>query len=287
MSKIKASTELYGIFGYPAKHSLSPILQNGWINDFGINAVFVGLEVKPQDFAEALNGLKKVGFKGGNITAPLKEDIAKLVAFPSHEVKTIGAANTIRAKDDDFEAINTDGIGLTVDLDYNFKGWRSACKIIAIIGAGGAARGVISALLSDEVREIRFVGRTISKCEELANIGRILAGNRNITFSVFGWDEMAQGLSGASLVINATTLGLKGVGALDVDLSPTTKDAIIYDMVYMPTPTAFTIAANNQKRRGLNGLGMLAGQGVLAFEFWFGSRPDFMRGLERLKAQLK
>jgi shikimate dehydrogenase len=286
MSKIKASTEIYGIFGYPAKHSLSPVLQNGWMNDFGINAVYVGFEVKAEDFPQALSGLQKAGLKGGNITAPLKEEIAKLVAYPSHEVKTIGAANTIRAKNNDFEAINTDGIGLAVDLDYNFKGWREATRIITIIGAGGAARGVISALLSDDVREIRFVGRTVSKCEELANIGRILAGSRNITFNVYGWDEMVPALKGASLVINATTLGLKGVGSLDIDLSPTNKDAIIYDMVYMPTPTAFTIAANTQKRRALNGLGMLVGQGVMAFEYWFGSRPDFIRGLERLKAQI-
>lgn len=286
MKMIKASTEIYGILGYPAKHSLSPVIQNGWMGDFGFDAVYVGFEVVPNDFPAALSGLQKVGLRGGNITAPLKEDIAKMVAFPSDEVKAIGAANTIRAQDNDFAAINTDGLGLIADLDFHFNGWSAACNIITIIGAGGAARGALKALLANNPTEIRFVGRSKERLAVLANIGAILAQDQKIAFNVYGWDEMKSALEGADLVINATTLGLKGIGSLTPDLSLTARDAIIYDMVYMPNPTDFTVSAQAQKRRALNGLGMLVGQGAAAFEYWFGVRPDFTLGLARLKTHL-
>lgn len=284
MTKISASTEIYGVFGYPAKHSLSPLLHNAWIDDFGFNAVYLGFEVKPDDFEGALSGLQKIGLKGANITAPLKENIAKLAQYPSLEVSEIGAANTIRAKGNSFEAFNTDGGGLVMDLDYNSKNWRETTKIITIIGTGGAARGAINALLIDGITEIRIVGRCIDKANKIAELGKRLCTNNTIDFTPFSWENISDALNGAGLVINATTLGLNGNGKLEPDFSPTNSDAIIYDMVYMPTPTEFTNMAKSQNRHALNGMGMLVGQGAIAFEYWFCQKPSFSLGLERLKA---
>lgn len=285
MTKITASTEIYGIFGYPARHSMSPIIQNGWIEDFGFNAVYIGLETEPNNFATAVNGLQKIGLKGANITSPFKEDIAKLARFPSDEVSIIGAANTIKAIDEDFASFNTDGAGMVYDINHNFNGFREKTKIITVIGAGGAARGVIKALSFSGVCEIRFVGRTLTKCQELVRIGNLL-NQSGPKLSAYSWEEMDKALLNSDLIINATTIGLKNVGSLVLDLSTTSKDAIIYDMVYFPQETDFVKSAKEQNRAAINGMGMLVGQGVLAFEIWFGQKPDFEKGLSRLKAQI-
>lgn len=277
---ITASTEIYGIIGNPAKHSKSPIIQNGWIKDEGINAIYCAFE--PNNFEICFKGLIEAQIKGFNITAPFKEDVVKLCSDFSHDVKIMGAANTILNDDGKICAFNTDGEGLVLDLNNRAKNWRQNNSIITIIGAGGAAKGIIAALINNGVKQINIVARNIEKANDLILNAQNLQNTNNTLFKSYDWENISKACINSGLIINATTIGLKGNGNLEIDFSKISKNTIIYDMVYYPNETYFIKNAINNGNFTLNGMGMLVGQGALAFQKWFGILPDFDIGLKRM-----
>ena len=281
MRKITASTQLYGIFGNPARHSKSPILHNGWFDDCGFDAAYLAFEPSVQDFSAAFVGLVSADLKGCNITAPFKEIAAKLSDFKTQDIEIMGAANTISVKDGKSYAYNTDGYGLILDLDRRAQNWRQNNEKIAIIGAGGAAKGVIDAFLKNGAKQINIIARNQEKLDEIINCSKKLK-NQNCQFNGILWDEIENGITDCGLIINATTIGLNNKGELKFDLSKSKPNSIIYDMVYHPSETTFRKMAQDQNRQSLNGIGMLVGQAVLAFEKWFDIRPDFDIGLKRV-----
>lgn len=281
---ITASTEIYGVMGNPIRHSLSPILQNGWLEEGGYNAVYLAFEPKVEEFEGALNGLVLSQIKGLNITAPFKSIAAKQATTKTDEVATIGAANTLKLSSNGYEAFNTDGKGLVLDLDRRAEHWREQTNIVTILGVGGAAKGILSALISAGKKEIRFVGRDAAKCCEIVELAKSLPNSSTILIHSFSWEKMAQAIEGANLVINATPIGLSLDKSLNLDLGKTAPKAIIYDMTYAQNESEFIRSAKEQNRLALNGLGMLVGQGAYAFEIWFGHLPDFNKGFARLSA---
>lgn len=280
--KITASTEIYGIFGNPVKHSKSPIIQNGWIKDEGINAVYVAFETKIENFQSSFKGVINSGIKGLNITAPFKELAASICDIKAQDVEIMGASNTIIIKDEKSFAYNTDGEGLVFDLDKRAKKWRENNEIVSIIGAGGAAKGIINALINANVKKINIIARDISKANALIENAKLLKNSNTCKLEAINWQNMQSEIDNSKLVINATTIGLLGNGNLDINLSNCGKNTIIYDMVYHPFETEFYKNAINNNLLALNGIGMLVGQGALAFEKWFGILPDFEIGLKRI-----
>lgn len=281
MRKITASTQLYGIFGNPARHSKSPILHNGWFDDCGFDAAYLAFEPAIENLESAFCGLVAADLKGCNITAPFKERAAKLSDFKTQDIEIMGAANTISIKNGKSYAFNTDGYGLILDLDRRAQNWRQNNGKIAIIGAGGAAKGVIDAFLKNGTKEINIIARNQEKLDEIINCSKKLE-NENCQFNGILWDEIENGIEDCGLIINATTIGLNNEGELKFDLSKSKPNSIIYDMVYHPSETTFRKMAQDQNRQSLNGIGMLVGQAVLAFEKWFDIRPDFDIGLKRV-----
>lgn len=254
-----------------------------------INAVYCAFEPSLEDFETAFVGLFMAQLMGANITAPFKERAPKLCTVYADDVKIMGTANTIsKTIDGELLATNTDGRGLILDLDNRAQDWRENAKKITIIGAGGAARNIIPALLATGAETINIVARNIEKAKQIDQEARklpLISPHQKI--EITSWDNLNHGLKDANIVINATTIGLKGDGDLDIDFGPTKKDAIIYEMIYAPLVTKFYQNGAKQGRFALNGIGMLVGQGALAFETWFNQKPDFQTGLDLIEAHIK
>jgi shikimate dehydrogenase len=278
--QVTASTPLYALLGNPANQSLSPVLQNGWIAEHGFDGVYVALAPALDQFETALEGLFQAGLQGANVTSPFKERAAAKSIDLSPRAHASQSVNCLTRTDLGFKGDSTDGAGLLADLDIRASGWREQQGHIVLLGAGGAARALLTAFYNEGFRHIDSVNRTLSRAKDM------MAPLTGEQMRAFQWDDMDKSLAGASLVINATSAGLKGVNPFAPDLSMTRADALIYDTIYAPRQTAFLAGAVAQKRRALDGLGLLVGQGALAFENWFGTRPDLLAGLKRLEAAL-
>jgi shikimate dehydrogenase len=278
--KINASTPLYAVLGNPIAHSLSPLLHNGWMADYGVAGVYVALQVEIDAFEAALVGLFAAGVQGASVTIPFKERAATCIASVSSQAKAIGSVNCLRRGPDGFIGETTDGAGLIADLDARVPNWRDGTGHSVVLGAGGAARSILQALHAEGRRDIHIVNRTYERAQETA---QLLA---QPSISARLWSEMETSLAGASLIINTTSAGLNGQNPLAVDFSPTHEKAVVYDCVYAPRETEFLARAKAQGRQTCDGLGMLAGQGAIAFEHWFGVRPDIMSGIKRLESAL-
>ena len=282
--KISGSTPLYALLGSPVSHSLSPLLQNGWINEHGFDAVYVGLAIASDYFESALEGLFHAGLQGANVTTPFKERAKAACMTCSPDALKAGSVNCLfRALGENatgFSGTSTDGAGFLADLDARANGWRERSGHVVILGAGGAARSMLYAMSSAGIDGIHLVNRNLSRARDTA------ATIEGAKVHIHSWADIEASLRGASLVINATSAGFGGLDPLQPDFSVTTADCLVYDSVYAPRETAFLRAAKQHKRQALDGLGMLVGQGALAFETWFGVRPDIKAGLLRLEASL-
>ncbi len=278
--KITSSTPLYAVLGHPVRQSMSPILQNGWIEACGFDGVYVALDIDPTYFEGAILGLHQSGLQGANITTPFKERAAQIAVGTSPLVQSIGAANCLTSTKQGFFADSTDGGGFIADLDARASGWRDMSGHIVLIGAGGAARAILRGLVDIGRHPVIVVNRDEHRALEA--VARL--STANVTSA--GWKDLANRLVGAGLVINATSMGFNGVNQLQVDLRQTLRECLVYDSVYAPQDTAFLTNAREINRQTFGGLGMLVGQGALAFERWFGVQPDFMAGLARLQAAL-
>jgi shikimate dehydrogenase len=279
--RVSASTPLFGIIGAPVHQSLSPILQNGWIADHSVDGVYVGLPVDVGHFDVAIEGLFQAGLRGANITAPFKEQAAHICKKISKNAKDAQSVNCLTRMASGFVGDTTDGAGFIADLDSRASGWREIEGQIVILGAGGAARAILQAMAEDNEKPITVVNRNLQRAQTaIAKLNR----DRNIACD---WSQIVDQCRGASLIINATSAGLNHIDPLELDLSETNKDCVIYDSVYAPRKTAFLQSAQLQNRFTLDGLGMLVGQGALAFEKWFGERPDILIGLSRLEQALE
>jgi shikimate dehydrogenase len=278
--RITASTPLYALLGNPATQSLSPILQNGWIEEHGFDGVYVALAPKVAQFETALAGLFQAGLQGANVTAPFKERAAGEAIALTERAKASQSVNCLSRTSSGFAGDSTDGGGFIADMDARAAGWRKRDGHVVLLGAGGAARALLNALYNERCREIHIVNRNIDRAKAM------VADLDASTIQITPWDNMDQSLKGASLIVNATSAGLNGENPFAPDFSSTQAEAVVYDTVYAPRETAFLAAAKAHNRQALDGLGMLVGQGALAFENWFGTKPEFKSGLARLEAAL-
>lgn len=259
---------LAGVIGSPISHSKSPALHNHWLETYNIDGFYVPIDVMPEDLENVIRTLPKMGFVGVNITIPYKEDVLKIADIVTDRAALIGAANTlIFRKDGKIHADNTDGYGFIENLKQNATSWAPTSGPAAVLGAGGAARAVIAALLEVGVPEIRLANRTKSRAEEL----RQQFGAKVV---VFDWVQAGNMLEDATTVVNTTALGMVGKPALKVPLDGLEPNAVVTDLVYAPLKTKFLETAEELGCTTVDGLGMLLHQAVPAFDRWFQKRPQ-------------
>jgi shikimate dehydrogenase len=264
---------LAGVMGWPVAHSLSPRLHGFWLEQYRIDGAYVPLPVKPERLEAALRALPDLGFAGCNLTIPHKEAALLVLDEVADEARRIGAVNTVRVRQDgSLYGWNTDSEGYAQSLAAALPGWSLAGKPAAVIGAGGAARAVVSALTGLGASEIRLVNRSPGRAQELA---RALGG----PVRTHDWADMAKALRGVELLVNTTTLGMTGQPPLEIDLAPLAREAVVSDIVYAPLETPLLAAARARGHTAVDGLGMLLHQAVSGFEAWFGRRPEVTQAL--------
>ena len=264
------------VIGWPAKHSRSPKLHGYWIRKYGLDAEYRFEEVAPEGFADFVGSLAARGYAGANVTMPHK-DAALALSQPDARALAVGAANTLWLDGGVLRSTNTDVEGFTGALDAASPGWDARVDSAVVLGAGGAGRAVVYGLLERGVATVYVVNRSLEKAEALrARFGAAVVP--------VGWAARDEVLRGARLLVNATSLGMKGQPALDVDLGGVAGDAVVADIVYVPLVTKLLAQARGRGLVVSNGLDMLLHQAVRGFELWFGVRPEVTRELFDLLA---
>lgn len=264
---ITGRAKLAGVMGWPVGHSLSPILHGHWLGTLGIDGSYVPLPVKPEDFEGALRTLPKLGFAGVNVTIPHKQAALAAVDELDDVARRIGAVNTVVVRrDGSLWGTNTDAYGFLENMKWRYPDWEPAAGPATVIGAGGAARAIVVALLDAGVPSVRLVNRSRDRAESLAAAldGRI---------EVRDWETRALALDGAALLVNTTSLGMTGQPPLDLDLARLTAGAAVCDIVYVPLETDLLKAARAAGHPAIDGIGMLLHQARPGFAAWFGIEP--------------
>jgi len=264
---ITGATVVTGVIGSPVRHSLSPLIQNAWIQAAGLDAVYVALSPKPDRVALLVDSLRGGAVRGLNVTLPFKEDALAAADQASERAIRAGAANLLLFEaDGTIRADNTDGEGLLAALAEQAPALHITARPIVVLGAGGAARGAIAALLDAGAPEVRVVNRTLDRAHALADA----LGDR---VTVHEWGALREALTTASAVINATSLGLSGKDPLAVSFDGLQAGSVVMDMVYRPLRTAFLSRAASEGFVTVDGLAMLIGQAAPSFEAFFGQPP--------------
>tara|TARA_B100000686_G_scaffold224119_1_gene231286 strand:- start:228 stop:968 length:741 start_codon:yes stop_codon:yes gene_type:complete len=237
-----------------------------------IKGYYLPLMVQPTELARALWSLPALGFRGVNITVPHKEHAIHLVDEVAPIAHKIGAVNTITVKKDgSLHGTNTDAFGFIENLNACAPGWEVGRPVL-VIGAGGAARAVCVGLLEAGATEIRICNRTRSKSERLA---REIEGN----CIAVDWTDRSAACEDVGLLVNTSSLGMRGAEPLSIDLARLPKDAVVSDIVYVPLETPLLVAAKLRGNTVVDGLGMLLYQAQPGFRSWFGKKPEVTSGL--------
>ena len=267
---------LAGVMGWPIAHSRSPIIHNYWLQKYGLTGSYVPLPVAPGTLGTAIAGLKALGFKGCNITIPHKVDAMAFVDNIDSVTRRMGAINTIVVQaNGSLKGFNTDGYGYIQSLLDAQPDWCADTGPIAVLGAGGAARAVVTSLADRGAKEIRVINRTLQAAQALAN-------EFGAPVKAVAWADRHTALDGIALLVNTTSQGMQGQAALNLDLSALPKTALVSDLVYVPLETPLLIAARARGNPTVGGLGMLLNQARPAFEAWFGVLPDITPELRHL-----
>jgi shikimate dehydrogenase len=259
------------VLGAPISHSKSPVLHKFWLEELNIPGDYFAFNVAPRKLEAAILGLQALGFAGANITIPHKETVVKHCHHLSAGAQAMAAVNCLVYREDGtILGDNTDKLGFLAPLAEVSLSQSTVC----ILGAGGAARAVVAALVEKDVAEIRVVCRNRAKGEALKALGK-----QNQIY-VLDWHEdmqaMHQALYGAALLVNTTPLGMQGQPALPLgseSLAQLLPEAIVYDLIYAPLKTELLASAQMLGFKTINGLEMLIGQACYAFELFYKVRP--------------
>lgn len=267
---------LAGVVGFPIKHSKSPLIHNYWLKKYGINARYDAFAVASGDLPAFVKSAAQNGLAGFNVTVPHKVAVMSLTDAVSPAAQKAEAVNTVVVRGDGtLFGDNTDGYGFLANLAESKPDFDIQKTVAVVLGTGGAARGICAATILAGVPEIRLVYRTREKAEHLA---RSVGGN----IRLIEWKDREKSLTGAGLLVNATTLGMNGFDALDIALDNLPENAVVSDLVYAPLKTELLKRAENRGLATADGLGMLLHQARPAFYAWFGVMPEITAELRRL-----
>ncbi len=254
------------VIGWPVKHSRSPVIHRFWLNELGLAGDYVIEPVEPERIVAFFARLPASGLVGCNVTVPHKEAAFAAVTRREAAAEETGALNTIWIEEGRLVGTNTDPIGFLANLDQEAPGWDADAGPAVVLGAGGAARAVVWALIQRGFAPVTVVNRTRERAEALAR-------RFGPAVEVSGWEALPDRLSDARVLVNTTTLGMHGQPLLEVDVSRLPAGAVVNDLVYVPSDTPLITSARVAGLTAVGGLGMLLHQAVPGFEHWFGRRP--------------
>jgi shikimate dehydrogenase len=261
------------VMGYRVAYSRSPLIHNHWLRSLGLQGAYELMDIPPEAFPEFFRNLAGRGYVGANVTTPHKDAAFRLVDGREGAAEAIGAVNTVWYEGDRLVGGNTDCLGFLANLDSSAPGWDNPGPAV-VIGAGGAARAVVYALL-DRGWDVAVVNRTPAKADALVErFGRRVTAHPPA--------ELERLLPQARLLANASSLGAVGQPSLEIDLTPLRPEAVVCDINYVPLKTPLLRAAALRGLRIADGLGMLMHQAVPGFARWFGTRPEVTPELRAL-----
>jgi shikimate dehydrogenase len=263
------------VVGWPIKQSKSPLIHGYWIKKFGINGSYEAIGLPSENFAAGITNLLSQGYRGCNVTIPHKEAALEIADSVSDRAKAIGAANTLVFKDSKIHADNTDGIGFINNLKQGSASWSASNGTALVLGAGGAARAIIYALLQDGAPRVIIANRTEKNAKRLADF----FGNK---VSAISMAEVLGVLGDVQTFVNTTSLGMVGQPDLKINISNLPKTALVTDIVYNPLNTNLLTQAQELGLETVDGLGMLLHQAVPGFEAWFGVCPTVDASLRQI-----
>jgi shikimate dehydrogenase len=263
------------ILGWPVKHSRSPLIHGHWLAKYGIAGSYERVEVSREDVVDFVRSMPDRGFVGANATLPHKETLLKLARHRTPAAEAAGAANTLWFENGELCCDNTDIGGFLASLDAGAPGWDHCAETALVLGAGGAARGIVYGLLQRGLSRIIIANRTFAAAEEL----RFLYGP---AIEPLHWQETERMLVDCDLLVNTTSLGMVGQPAFDLSLTQLPPQAIVTDAVYVPLETELLARARLRGHTTVGGLGMLLHQAAPGFERWYGVKPEVTAELTQL-----
>lgn len=264
-----------GVIGYPIQHSKSPLIHGYWFKQHGIAGEYGKTEIVPDLLHEGTSVLIYQGYQGFNVTVPHKVAIMSLCDEVDALARTIGAVNTVTIKDGRLYGTNTDAYGFVENIRQNApEGWDFADKSALVLGAGGAAKAAVYALVDAGVRDVLISNRTRQKAEDLAT-------PHGHAVRVVDWNDRHAACADVGLIANTTSLGMDGQPPLDLDLSAAPAGCIVHDIVYAPLMTDLLVQARQRGLPIVTGIGMLLHQARPGFELWTGVLPDVDEALEK------
>lgn len=286
-NKFNQNTKIIGVIGHPIKHSFSPLMHNISFELSGLNYLYLPFDVPPAILKDSLKGMVALGIKGFNVTIPLKEKVLPLLKDVSEEANIIGAVNTIVNEEGTLKGYNTDVYGVVETL-LPFKDELSNSKV-SIIGAGGAARSVIYALIRNfNVAQISIINRTEQIAESLKDyFSTKMLFNEIKSFPLVPPD-LIEVFRDSKLIVNTTSMGMFP----EVDDSATTikesfmKGQIVFDVIYNPIKTKLLKLAESQGATIVTGLKMFVEQGAKSYELWTGEQMPKEKVMKALESYL-
>ena len=272
----EARPRLAAVLGNPISHSKSPRMHNYWLKQNKLNGYYVPIKVELENFEETIWTLVSMGFSGVNVTIPHKLSALKIADESSSTAQYIGAANTLTfTKENKIYADNTDAYGFINNIKCKYPDWDPKKGMSVVLGAGGASRAVIAALLSEGSKEIIVLNRTIEKAEALKE-------DYDNKITVESWKNINEVVASCTNIINTTSLGMNNESLIAIQPNAIPETALVSDLVYTPLETNFLKMAKNRGSRTVDGLGMLIHQGVPGFEAWFGQKPLVTEELRKI-----
>ena len=266
---------LAGVIGNPIAHSKSPKLHNYWLSKYKINGFYIPFSVTTEKLETSIRSLMELGFSGVNVTIPHKTNVLSFADSITDRAALIGAANTLYfSKSGKIHADNTDGYGFIQNIIDEIPEYDFYDKTALIYGAGGSARAIASALLSNGVKEVGITNRTRSKAQ-------IISENLGAKVSVVDWRAAPDTITKVDIIINATSMGMVGQPDFSQPISRAKKTALVVDIVYNPLITELIKEAKKLKLKTVGGIGMLINQAVPGFEHWFQKKPQIDEEIRR------
>ena len=264
------------VVGWPIQHSRSPLIHSYWLKRYCIAGEYTKIAVAPEEAPAFFARLADQNLAGCNVTVPLKELAFAAAVQRDASAVAVGAANTLWLDEAGrLCAANSDTYGFMRHLDLSAHDWRRGGSHVSILGAGGAARAIVHGFLEAGVDDVRVFNRTRDRAEALA-------AHFGPRVSAHDWAAREAGSRQAGVLVNTTTIGMKGEGRLDIAFAGFDRRCVVADIVYVPLETEFLAAARAGGLRTVDGLGMLLHQAVPGFLKWFGVEPEVTPELRAL-----
>ncbi len=296
---VTGQTRLVGVMGWPVAHSMSPTMHNAVLRALGLDWCYVPLPVRPGSIEDAVRGMAALGFHGVNVTVPHKRAVMALLDEVTPEAVAVGAVNTITVKCDmhgtsTLYGDNTDVAGFLGSLraggvrSGGFEPDSARCAVV--VGAGGAARAVVYALLTTTIGTVIVLNRSLERAESLISDLTVsgVAAERARAARLTP-QTLLDAVHNADLLVNATTVGMwpESQASIWPDGECLPERLTVYDLVYNPLETQLLAQARLYGAAAIDGLGMLARQGALALNLWLGGTLDIDRTTVQMRRQVE